>query len=284
MKSNAQTIQIFLPDGNPKGIRVADILSRTVKAVLFPRSQFDYMLERKELENVGFYFLFGRSEDGSDLVYIGEAEDCAKRLKDHQREKDFWNFAVAIVSKTHSLTKTHVKFLEYYSILKTIETSRYKLENAVTPSKPYVTESMEAEALDSFDTTKILLTTLGFPLFESISRESISQSTSEVFFLKGKNIDAVGNLIDEGFVVFKSSQAKISTAESCHKSIIDLRQILIDNGTIILKDDSYIFTKDYVFSSPSTASDVILGHSANGWTRWKNLEGKTLDEVKRKVE
>lgn len=50
-----QTIQIFLPDGNPRGVRIADITNRTVKAILFPRNQFDYVLTRNELSNVGFY-------------------------------------------------------------------------------------------------------------------------------------------------------------------------------------------------------------------------------------
>lgn len=30
-----QTIQIFLPDGNPRGVRIADITNRTVKGYCF---------------------------------------------------------------------------------------------------------------------------------------------------------------------------------------------------------------------------------------------------------
>ncbi len=52
MKSRPQTIQIFLPDGNPRGIKIAEITNRTIKAALFPRNQFEYMLQRKELTNV----------------------------------------------------------------------------------------------------------------------------------------------------------------------------------------------------------------------------------------
>lgn len=284
MRTRPQTIEIFLPDGNPRGIRVADMRSRTVKAVLFPRNQFEYMLQRQELANVGFYFLFGKAEDGSDLVYIGEAEDCADRLKDHHRRKDFWNYAIAIVSKTHSFTKTHVKYLEYYSIQKAKEASRYKLDNSVEPNKPFVTESMEAEMLDCFDTAKVLLSTLGFPLFDSISREVVTQASTDIFMLRGNGIEAEGNLIDDGFVVFKGSKAKIDTVPSCHKYLIDLRDLLLESGILTIESDVYKFTEDYVFSSPSTAGGVLLGRSTNGWTKWKNSEGKTLDEVKRRVE
>ena len=54
--AHPQTIQIFLPDGNPRGIKIAEITNRTIKAILFPRNQFEAILQRSELANVGFYW------------------------------------------------------------------------------------------------------------------------------------------------------------------------------------------------------------------------------------
>ena len=275
-----QTIQIFLPDGNPRGVRIAEITNRTVKAILFPRNQFEYVLTRKELSNVGFYFLFGESEEGKPLVYIGEAEDCAVRLSQHQRSKDFWNYGIAIISKINAFTKTHVKFLEHISIKVAQEVNRWHLENGVNSSMPFVTESMEADMLDCFETTKILLSTLGFPLFDSISREN-NRVLEDIYKMKSKEALAEGNLIDEGFVVYKGSKAVKDTLPSCHKYMIDLRNKLIDSGTLSLDGNVYIFTEDYIFSSPSTAGGVISGRPTNGWTTWKNANGKTLNEIKR---
>lgn len=275
-----QTIQIFLPDGNPRGVRIAEITNRTVKAILFPRNQFDYVLTRNELSNVGFYFLFGESEEGKSLVYIGEAEDCAVRLSQHQRSKDFWNYGIVIISKINAFTKTHVKFLEHTSIKIAKEVNRWHLENGVNSSIPFVTESMEADMLDCFETTKILLSTLGFPIFDSVSRND-SRANTSVYKLKIKDILAEGNLIDDGFVVYKGSKAIKNTLPSCHKYMIDIRNKLIDNGTLSLIENTYVFTEDYIFSSPSTAGGVVSGRPTNGWTTWKNAEGKTLDAVKR---
>src|SRR5438874_7563747 len=56
-----KTIQIFLPDGNPRGVKIAEFTSRTVKAILVPRAQLDFACERPELEAVGLYFLAGES-------------------------------------------------------------------------------------------------------------------------------------------------------------------------------------------------------------------------------
>ena len=41
MKAFGKTIQIYLPDGNPRSLKIAEITSRTVQAVLIPRSVLD---------------------------------------------------------------------------------------------------------------------------------------------------------------------------------------------------------------------------------------------------
>lgn len=276
-----QTIQIFLPDGSPRSVKIAEITNRVVKAVLVPRNKIDYISTRNELNNVGIYFLFGESADkAKPIVYIGEAEDCLDRLKQHNRTKEFWNYAVAMVSKINAFTKSHAKYLEHLAVDQAKESNRYEAENLTAPSKPFVTESMEADLLDSFDTIKILLSTLGFPVYDKIGKEQIT--SKELLFLNGRNIQAEGDLIDDGFVVFKGSQAKKETVPSCHEYLINLRQKLLLNEIMIEKDGNYEFIQDYIFNSPSTAGGVILGRSTNGWTKWKNKEGKTLDELKRK--
>ncbi|MBS1446288.1 MAG: GIY-YIG nuclease family protein [Odoribacter sp.] len=278
-----QTIQIFLPDGNPRGIKIAEITNRTIKAILFPRNQFEAILQRPELANVGFYFLFGVADNGHEMAYIGEAEDCAERLKQHQRNKDFWNYAVVIISQTHAFTKTHVKYLEYVAIKKASETGRYDLDNSAIPNRPHITESMEADAEDCFEITKVLLSTLGFPLFDSVAREVVASTPVDVYKLKGNGVEAEGSLVDDGFVVFKDSKVKATTVPSCHDYLINMRNELIQSGILILDGEAYRFTEDYVFSSPSTAGGVILGRSTNGWTKWRTVNGKTLDEMKRQV-
>ncbi|TBN02454.1 GIY-YIG nuclease family protein [Hyunsoonleella flava] len=276
-----QTIQIFLPDGSPRSVKIAEITNRVVKAVLVPRNKLEYISTRTELNNVGIYFLFGESaEKAKPIVYIGEAEDCLERLKQHNRTKEFWNYAVVMVSKINAFTKSHAKYLEHIAVDQAKESNRYETENQTAPSKPFVTESMEADLLDSFDTIKILLSTLGFPVYDKVGKEQVT--SKELLFLNGRNIKAEGDLIDDGFVVFKGSQVKKDTVPSCHEYLINLRQKLIQNEILIEKNGNYEFVQDYVFNSPSTAGGVVLGRSTNGWTKWKNKGGKTLDEIKRK--
>lgn len=261
-----QTIQIFLPDGSPRSVKIAEITNRVVKSILVPRNKLEYISSRDELKNVGIYFLFGESADrAKPIVYIGEAEDCLDRLKQHNRSKEFWNYAVVMVSKISAFTKSHAKYLEHIAVAQAMESNRYETENITIPSKPFVTESMEADLLDSFDTIKILLSTLGFPVFEKVSKEQTA--AKELLILNGREIKAEGDLIDDGFVVFKGSQAKKDTVPSCHEYLINLRQKLLQSEIIQEFNGNYVFIQDYIFNSPSTAGGVILGRSTNGWTK-----------------
>ena len=58
-----------------------------------------------------------------------------------------------------------------------------------------------------------------------------------------------------------------------------IRKDLIDKGVLALNGDKYIFTQDYTFNSPSTASGVIMGRTSNGKKDWKNSKGITLKEL-----
>ena len=51
-----QTIQIFLPDGNPSSIKIADLTNRLIFATLIPRKKLIESGERNEIRKYGMYF------------------------------------------------------------------------------------------------------------------------------------------------------------------------------------------------------------------------------------
>lgn len=273
-----KTIQVFLPDGNPRGVKIAEITARTVQAVFLPRSEFDKAAIRNELNNVGIYFLIGSSEDGGKpLLYIGEAENCKDRLRLHNKNKDFWNVAIAIVSKTAHFTKSHVKYLECYCYDQAKKTGRYAIENAAVPAKAHVSEPVEADLLDNFDTFKVLVATLGHPIFDKLQ----VLPPKETLICKGKMAYAQGQYTEEGLVVLAGSYCTLTETKRARTGVIRIRKKLVDQNILVEKDGAYVFTQDYVFASPSGAARVVLGRNANGWTCWKYKNGKTLNEVKR---
>jgi hypothetical protein len=280
MTQRPQTIQIFLPDGNPTSIKIADLTNRMIVAVLIPRNKLTECGVRPEVRKYGIYFLFGVNEDkAKPISYIGETEDCFERLKMHNKAKDFWNYAVVITSKSNTFTKSHVKYLEHVSIKTANEIGRYDTDNQSAPAKPYITESMEADLLDNFETIKVLLATLGFPIFEEI-RKSTSKK-KELLYCKGKDATAQGEMIDDGFVVLKGSKSNKDETKTAGTWVTGLRQKLLDDKILTPENGVFVFAEDFVFGSPSAAAATVLGRRANGWTEWKNKDGKTIDEIYR---
>lgn len=275
-----KTIQVFLTDGTPRGIKVADITSNIEQALFIPRSQLKDANNRKESKSPTLYFLFGELEGNvKPAVYIGQSTKGLDRVKEHSRDeqKDFWNYAVLITSKTDSYTPTHISYLEEMAISFARESNRYYVTNKDQPKKIAVPETLEADLLDSFDTIKILLSTLGFTLFESIKP---SRKSSKLYYCKGNGLIASGEYLEDGFVVHKGSQAKLKLVSSA--TFGSSRKKLVDSGILIENDGILIFEEDYLFSSPSSAGSQVLGRNTNGWDQWKTKEGKTLNESIRK--
>lgn len=280
MIQRPQTIQIFLPDGNPTSIKIADLTNRIIVAVLIPRNKLTECGVRPEVRKHGIYFLFGINEDkAKPISYIGETEDCFERLKTHNKTKDFWNYAVVVTSKSNTFTKSHVKFLEHISIKTANEIGRYDTDNLATPAKPYITESMEADLLDNFETIKVLLSTLGFPIFEEIRKSNSTKK--EILYCKGKDAIAQGEMQDDGFVVLKGSKANRDETKTAGTWVTGMRKKLLDDKILILENSVYVFAEDFVFGSPSAAAATVLGRRANGWTEWKDQNGRTIDEIYR---
>jgi hypothetical protein len=276
--AQAKTIQIFLPSGEPRGIRIAELTTRIVQAVLIPRSDLAGAKLRSELDHLAIYFLFGESENSAKpIVYIGQTEDVRTRLGLHNSNKDFWRTAVLGISRTHSFTQAHIRYLEWLCVAKAKENNRFDVENNQIPGKPFVTEPMEADLLDAFETLSVLLATLGFPVFDPI----IKSESAEKFSCQGKGADATGELTEDGFVVRKGSIARIDIVPSGKEAVESIRRPLIEGGVVQEKDGQLIFTQDYLFSSPSSAAMAVMGRTANGWIEWKNKDGKTLHDARR---
>lgn len=285
MNAHPQTIQIFLPSGDPQGIRIASITTRIVQLIEVPRTLLGEFLKMPESAQVGLYFLVGES-DGEDLrqVYIGQTGSLADRLSTHNQKKEFWNRALVAISLTNNLTGTHASFLEWLSISKATEAGRYQMENGNAGSRPHTPAPLQAECLELFETVRTLLATLGQPVFEPLARPSSRSDTRRLFYCRASEADAQGLYTEEGFVVLKGSSGRIETVPSFQKHGYQrIRDRLRDQGVLIEIDGRIRFERDHLFSSPSAAAACVTGRTANGLIEWKDSLGSTLGEVRGEV-
>lgn len=272
-----QTIQIFLPLGNPQGTRVAEITTRTVRVFDIPRKLLSEFLNMPEASQVGLYFLFSEVDNEESIsCYIGQSGEVGKRLQQHHQKKDFWHRAIVAVSLTNTITDTHAKYLEWASIRLGQESGRYQLENGNSGSKPHTPAPLEADCEEILETIRVLMSTLGYPVLEPLPSHT-KEIQSTIYHCTARGSNARGILSSEGFTVLKGSTCAIKpTAKATPQSIKIRRQKLIDGGVLVLDGDELVFARDYLFQSPSGASCSVIYRTSNGWKDWKTHTGVDL--------
>ncbi len=305
MIPSAKTIQIYLPKGNPRGLRLAEMTTRTVRLIEIPRIHIDDFFAMPDANQVGLYFLIGETEStDKPLLYIGQTGDLKRRLNQHD-DKDFWTRAFVMLSTNNSMTQTHALYMEHKAIAIATEVGRYEIKNGNNGNKPHTPDPLKADCEELFYTLDVLLSTLGQPIFESLSvkennnfKNQLSSDigTSSVsnaetvtadpqpmlFYYKAKDSDAKGYYDDDGFVILKGSIIRQVQAISAPPFVTRLKENLLSSGKLITVDNkSYKLTENQIFKTPSGASSLVSGRSTNGWIEWKNEAGQTLDSVYR---
>ncbi|MFO0624067.1 MAG: GIY-YIG nuclease family protein [Polyangiales bacterium] len=278
---NSATLKLYLPFGDPRRLRTAEISNWSGKSIASPRTDFDELLAREELGQAGVYLLLGTNPDtGRPAVYVGEAEVLGKRLKQH-RDKDFWNQVVVFFSKDDNLTRAHIKFLEGRLIERARAMTRTEVVNDV-PSGARLPESDRADMEVFFSKIEQLLPVLGSDLLVPIDSGANGEGGEALLSYELRGHLARGRRTANGFVVLKGSQAveeeRPSAAER-HRWVLALREELLGSGALKRAKGGLVFTRDVEFASPSAAGGVVAGGGVNGLVSWRDAEGRTLKEL-----
>lgn len=298
MQRLARTIQIFLPSGNPAEIQVAELTTGVVQLIEVPRKLMHEFLAMRQAQQVGVYFLVGEdAQTGKSAVYIGQSGTVGRRLDEHHQVNKFdWTHALVAVSLKEGFTGTHVLHLEWQCIQQANEAQRYTVLNGNAGSKPHTPLPLEADCIDYFQSIRMLLSTLGQRFLVNLAvhvaapvvASSVVADTSADELVKEfrcgnkEGVAATGQYTAEGMVVLKGSRARREVAPSFEgMSAHKRRALLIGDGSLRLDGNSYVFSKDVEFGSPSGAADVVLGRASNGWVEWKDARGVTLDALVR---
>jgi hypothetical protein len=244
------------------------------------------LVQRPECGRTGIYFLVGPDPENTlrPLVYIGESDDVAKRLKQHNRPelqggKDFWEKVCLITSKDQNLTKSHVKYLESQLIAMAKQSGRCGLVNGTAHEYSVLPESDLADMAFFIEQVRIILPVLGFDFLRDRQKlaakrqnENGPERDTPSFYMElpKHGIRARAREIDGEFVVLEGSQARDKwVSGSSHTSYRPLYDQLTADGVLVPDASGAVrFVQDQSFSSPSAAAAVVSGRSANGRIVW----------------
>ena len=267
-----KTITTFLIEGSSTGLKSVFISNKVCNALFIPRAKLNEAKNREELSRPSLYLLLGEE----NKAYVGETENFIERVKDHDSKKEFWNEAIAFSAKDNYLTKADVQYLEFLAINQIKKADRFKLEeNKQSPKAPNLQEHQRDSVHEFFEDVKLLSSFLGYKLFEVIE-----EKTKHLFYCKSaKGTDAKGFYDENGFTVLAGSKVCKETTSS-----FVFKGRNPENRSFWLKEfckehnNFFVVEKNITFDSPSRASSFCLGRHSNGWTSWKDKDGKTLDE------
>jgi len=279
------SIRVFLAEGTPDGLWIVEKSNWSGVGYVFARSDLKKVGDRAHLSEPGVYVLEGPSDDDAfdRRIYVGESDDCWKRLKNHlgSDDKDFWTRTVVFASKDDNLNKAHIRYLEARLIQLANAAKRVSVANGTAPPLPSLSEADRADAEGFLREMLLILPILRIDAFESVSASAPSQvGEYPDLRLSGKGADGRGQDRPEGFVVFAGSIARGDEVPSIHPWGSQLRKALVESGVLVPGEDGgFVFAEDRVFESPSRAAMVLLGRSANGRIEWKTEDGVTLKEL-----
>lgn len=300
------SIKIFVPSGDPEGVRIVTRDDWPGKAVVFPRALLGEVKGRREFQQPGVYLLAGGRK-----LYIGEGDPLGSRLESHARNKNFWNKAVFFTAESGRLNKAHVQHLESRLVGLAKEAGLADLENGNQPLPPALSEEEHATAENFLREILLMLPLLGFWQFDDDREEEAEADLQEEAqqeartqragkraaiytalprglrfqFVSTTNMQANLELVEGGVLVCQGSQAVLET-----KPHFDIhganyaakRRELIESGILQVQGNTYIFTADQFFASASAAASVIAGQNHNA-DHWLTSDGTNLGDLLRQA-
>ncbi len=278
------SLRIHTITSDPNGPRTLEKSNWSGWGFICPRSSFPQYSSREDFLRPGVYLLLGE-HDESELpgLYVGESEDLATRLKEHN-SKEFWTTVIAFTSSSGQLNKAHIRYLESRLLELAKEASRCNIENKQFPPRPPLNEADRDDSETFLEEILVCLSTLGIGYFEA-TRPAKSISKQSLFLLKDKDgaVLAEGYETTAGFVIRKGAKLRIDETPSCPKGTVARRQKLVENGLVDQTSDYYLLKEDQTYGSVSSAAEMILARSSNGYEHWFTADGKSVREVRGEI-
>ena len=276
-----KTIELFLVNGTADSFIIAELSNWNGKAIKIPRIEVSSCY-REDITQAGVYFLFCKEDEGSDSVYIGEAENIKERLvqhlRDYQSEKETYYWSTAVVFIGRDLNKALIRYLENRFVEIARASKRYLVLTKNTYRNTVMKESQVAVMEEFVDNVKILINALGYKVLEPFAQMDSSTTSvdDELLYITSGSVNATGKVTSEGFVVFAGATVNEKMAlKLLSPGMLKQRQKLFDSSKV----ENLITTEDILFSSSSAAADFILGYSVSGPRTWKTKAGKSLKEI-----
>ena len=275
--ATSKKLEIIYHNGQPDGIRSIRRHLSTMTTYVIPRPLLSEAKKITGINRPGIYYLINENDENKIAqIYVGQTRNGVIRLDDHNRSKDFWNKAIMFLADSKTFSLDMISGLEEFAIIKAHESNRYQVDNSLKPQ--YETHEHDLPSIEEvYEEIQFIMATQGYKM----DNAKMSMNEADIFQTSRKGIIARGVYGGDKFQVLEGSEINLEKPVHLEKYNRQ-RKELYEKGEIVKQGDKYILKVTLEFNTPSGASDFVLGGSTNGWVEWKNIDGKTLDEVYRR--
>ena len=279
-----RTIQLFLVDGKPTGLRKATIHGWTGLLFVSGDSTLGNLTAREEVGRTGVYILSGPDPKiaGATRVYIGSGNSVAERIDQSARKREFWEIAITVTTSDDDLSKGHAEYLEASLIELTSQAGRVTLDNGTQPdtSRRRLPEADVANMEQFLANLRIILPVIGLDMLKP-QPHAVTQTAKPVeeritgdvqFEIHHRKSGMQATAVEEDgeFIVLEGSEALTGTGKVTLPSNVQLKKKLVADGVLVPHGtDKLRFAKPWSYNSPSAAASVVLDGNRNGRTEWK---------------
>lgn len=88
-----------------------------------------------------------------------------------------------MLSTNNTMTQTHALYMEHKAIATATEVGRYEIQNGNNGNLPHTPDPLKADCEELFYTLNVLLSTLGQPIFESLSLYSAGKIILKILLM-----------------------------------------------------------------------------------------------------
>lgn len=208
--AKAKTINLLLNDGTLKGvISMEDSSWNKGELYSAPRDSVEDLISIDVCARYGVYLLLSE-----DMVYIGQASDLAKRIKQHIIGKSWWERVVILTTSDDSLTRADLDYIEAFLISKASSVGRLDCDNKNMGNKQKLSKFREVEMEQYLEEALFLLELIGINVFKESTKavgtkvkneliSSVVNSSSEQREIREKK-EALKFLDDNGVTIGKN--------------------------------------------------------------------------------
>lgn len=174
--AKAKTINMLLNDGTLNGV-ISMENSSWHKGELYsaPRDSVDDLISTDGCARYGVYLLLSE-----DMVYIGQASDLSKRIKQHIVGKSWWERVVILTTSDDSLNRGDLDYIEAYLIALASKAGRLDCDNKNTGNKANLKKFREVEMQQYLEEALFLLELIGIYVFRSMPKKATPKKGTEL--------------------------------------------------------------------------------------------------------